>query len=263
MMSAATHATALPAGQRRSRPFGRLMLTELKLLLREPLAVFWGTVFPLVLLIVIGLATHKHHQSSLGGLTFIDVYVPVLCTFVLAILALNAVPATLASYRDKGYLRRLSTTPMGARRLLAAQLLINLGIAACAVAVILVVGAAAFGVSLPTEVGGFLIALVLGAIAMLALGTLVGAMAPNQRAANLIGSLLFFPMMFFAGLWVPRAQMGAVLRHISDYTPLGATVAGVQRATGGNWPHPVQLLVLVVWAVILGLAAGKFFRWDR
>jgi ABC-2 type transport system permease protein len=263
MMPAVTHTIALPVGQRRSRPFGRLMVTELKLLLREPLALFWGTVFPLILLIVIGVPTHKHHQRSLGGLTFIDVYVPVLCVFVLAILALNAVPATLASYRDKGYLRRLSTTPMGARRLLAAQLLINLGIAACAVAVILIVGAAAFGVSLPAQVAGFLIAIVLGAIAMLALGTLVGALAPNQRAANLFGSLLFFPMMFFAGLWVPRAQMGAVLRHISDYTPLGATVAGVQRATADNWPHPMQLLVLVVWAAVLCLAAVRFFRWDR
>ena len=44
-----------------------------------------------------------------------------LMVFTLTILALNALPPVLASYREKGYLRRLSTTPIGAWRLLAAE----------------------------------------------------------------------------------------------------------------------------------------------
>ena len=62
-------------------------------------------------------------------------------------------------------------------------------------------------------------------------------MAPTQRIAAAIGSLLFFPLMFFAGLWVPQAAMGAGLRDISHYTPLGAAVPAVQNAIAGHWPR--------------------------
>jgi len=34
--------------------------------------------------------------------------------------------------------------------------------------------------------------------------------------------------MFFAGLWVPQQVMPPVLRDISDYTPLGASVQAIQ-----------------------------------
>jgi ABC-2 type transport system permease protein len=216
-----------------------------------------------VLLIVLGIAVTHKHQDVYGGERFIDVYAPVLMVFVLAILALNALPATLVAYRDRGYLRRLSTTPVGAPRLLVAQLLINLGVATCAVVLIAVVARLAFAVSLPSELGGFVIALLLGAAAMLALGTLIAAIAPNQRIAGLVGSLLFFGMMFFAGLWVPRAQMGPALRHVSDFTPLGAAVGAAQDAVGGHFPHAAHLAVLAAYALIFCVAAGRLFRWDR
>ena len=74
-----------------------------------------------------GIADLSKPQHSLGGVKFIVAYTPVVMMFTLTILALSALPAALASYRDKGYLRRLSTTPIGAVRLLAAQVIVNLG----------------------------------------------------------------------------------------------------------------------------------------
>ncbi len=86
--------------------------------------LFWALIFPVGLLVVLGSSTSDKPKADLGGLPFIVVYTPVLMTFTLTLLALSAMPATLASYRDKGYLKRLSTTPVGAPRLLAAQLTI-------------------------------------------------------------------------------------------------------------------------------------------
>ena len=125
-------------GHRRS-PTATLALTEAKLFMREPIALFWGVVFPLVLLIVIGSTSSDKASKQYGGLRFIDVYVPVLMVFVLTIVAVNALPAVLASYRDKGYLRRLATTPVGARRLLGVQLGLNLAVVAAAMVVIVIV----------------------------------------------------------------------------------------------------------------------------
>ena len=78
----------------------------------------------------------------------------------------------------------------------------------------------------------------------------------------IIGTILFFPMMFFAGLWLPIAQMPAVLRHISHATPLGAAVPALTAAAEGSWPTGLQLLTMAAWAVAFGLAAARFFRWE-
>jgi len=53
--TAATAATAAPAPTR-SRGFRRLLATELTLFAREPMLLFWGLIFPVGLLVVLGLA---------------------------------------------------------------------------------------------------------------------------------------------------------------------------------------------------------------
>jgi ABC-2 type transport system permease protein len=107
------------------------------------------------------------------------------------------------------------------------------------------------------------LAVAFGVTAMLALGALIAAVTPNTRVAGLVGSLLFFPMMFFAGLWGPRAQMSGTLRHISDFTPLGATVGSVQESVAGHWPQLSHLGVLAAYAVVLVIAAVRLFRWEK
>lgn len=266
MTDLATPTAAPPAAAPRTarrRPFARLLATELRLFVREPMALFWGLAFPVILLVILGVAGSSKPDKALGGVKFIVVYTPIVMVLALAILSLNALPAVLASYRDKGYLRRLSTTPVGAVRLLAAQLLMQLGIIAVVVIVVAAVARIAFSVPLPQQAVSFVIAMALGAAAMLGLGTLISALAPSQRTANIIGSMLFFPSMFFAGLWVPLPEMGSVLRTISEYTPLGATDAALQPSLAGHWSSASHLLVLVAWAVILCVAAGRLFRWDR
>jgi ABC-2 type transport system permease protein len=243
--------------------FRTLLATELKLFIREPMLIFWGLAFPVILLVVLGLAGPKKPERSLGYVKFMVVYTPVVMMLMLTVLSLSAVPAALASYRDKGYLRRLSTTPVGAPRLLAAQLLIAFALESLAVILILLIARVAFSVPLPGQLGGFLLAIMLTMSAMLGFGVLIAAIARNQRIAAGIGSLLLFPLMFFAGLWVPQAEMGAGLRDASHYTPLGAAAPAVQNAIAGRWPGTVHLLVLAGYAIVLCALAGRFFRWDR
>src|SRR6516162_928002 len=168
-------------------PFGRLLVTEAKLLGREPLALFWGIVFPLLLTVIFGLATSGSHDKKLGGLRLIDVQVPVMMVFVLTVLGLQALPATLASYREKGVLRRMSTTPVAPSLLLGADVAINAIVILSALALITVVSRVAFDVNLPSQAIGFALALTLGAIATLALGATVAAVAWSARAASAIG----------------------------------------------------------------------------
>ena len=243
--------------------FGRLLVTEGKLLIREPLALFWGIVFPLMLTVVFGLATSGNRPDrKLGGLRLIDAYVPVLMVFVVTVLAIQALPAALASYREKGVLRRMSTTPASPSLLLGADVAVNATVILLALVLIALVARVAFAVTLPRQALGFAVALTLGAVATLALGGVIAAVAWSARAASAIGTLLFFPMMFFAGLWVPRQLMSSGLRGVSDFTPLGATVAAVQDTMRGSWPHPAHFAVLAAYAIVLSLVASRVFRWE-
>lgn len=243
--------------------FRRLTRTESTLFLREPAAVFWALAFPPLLLVVLGsLPSSRRPDPDFGGLRFVDVYVPVLVAFVVAMLALNVLPPVLAAYREKGVLRRLATTPVSPALVLAAQLAVYTAVAAVATLLVLLVGRLGFGVRLPGCVPGFVLAVALGAGALFALGLLVAAVAPDGRMANGAGAILFFPMMFLAGLWLPREVMPAALRHVSDASPLGATVAALRDSSAGHWPHLWQLGVMVAYALVFGGAAVRLFRWE-
>jgi len=251
----------LMAPARPRRALAKLTLTEAKLLLREPVTLLWGLAFPAALLTVMGLAS-SGAQSDVGGQRLVAVYEPIVIAFVTVALAVQVLPTLLAGYRERRVLRRLATTPVGPARVIAAQLAVNMALALAATAGVLAVGRLAFGVALPGQFAAFLITDVLAVTAMLALGVLIAALAPTARAAGGIGTLLFFPLMFFAGLWIPRAMMPATLRHIGDCTPLGAAVQSLQDSMRGYWPHPAALAVLAAYTIVLTVAAVRFFRWD-
>src|SRR5262249_39433062 len=151
-------------------------------------------------------------NPSLGGLRVIDLYVPIAIALSLAMLALTAMPTCLSTYRERGILRRLAVTPMPPARLLLAQLLTNLLMAIVAVGLLLAVARIVFDVAAPQQVVGYIVAFLLAAAALFAMGLLVAALAPSGKAAPSIGLILYFPLMFFAGLWVPRAAMPETLR---------------------------------------------------
>ena len=50
----------------------------------------------------------------------------------------------------------------------------------------------------------FALAFLLGTVALFAIGLFIAALAPTTRAANAIGTLVFFPSMFFAGALAAR-----------------------------------------------------------
>ncbi len=240
-----------------------LVVTEAKLAWRQPLGPIFGLGLPLLGLIILGVIPSANHPSAaLHGGTLFNAEVPILMLFVLVALALWSLPIPLATYRGQGVLRRMSTTPVPRSWLLGAQVVVNLILAVVAEAIILGVGAGAFGLVLPSQVGGYLLSLVLAAAALFGLGLLATAVARTPQVANAIALPLFFPLMFFAGLWIPQAKMPAVLRHISTATPTGATVKALQASLAGHFPAAQPLLVLVAWAVAFILAAIWLFRWE-
>ncbi len=246
----------------RGSALGRLTLMELRMVLRERSRLI-RLVIPFVLLVIFGsIPFYTQNRASLGGHSLFDAYLPILIAYALGMLALSGVATVLADYREKGVLRRLQTTPVGPARVLAAQIIAHLAMVAVMVVLIIAVARLGYGVFLPRQAAGFVIAALLAAAALLALGLLVAAVSKTSQAAQGIGLLLFFPLMFFAGLFFPIPVMPHFLQHLSHVTPLGAAVQAMSDAWVGHWPHPLQLWTLAAYAVVCVLAAAKFFRWE-
>jgi len=232
-----------------------LTLTEARLLFREPLALFWGLAFPMVLLTIMGLSA-----SRIDGVPLAAVYEPIVIAFISVAFGVQGIPVQIAGYRQQRVLRRLATTPAGPVRVIGAQLIVSVTVILTATIGVLAVGRLGFAVPLPRNPAGFALVAVLSATAMVALGLLIGAVAPTARSAGAAGTVLFFPLMYFAGLWTP--QMSATARHIGQFTPLGAAAQALGDSMSGGWPHPAALAVLGVCTLACAGAAARFFRWE-
>ncbi len=245
------------------RAFGKIVLNEARLAWRLSVGLIFGVGLPVLLLVIFGeIPAFQKHKASLGGLTAFNVYVPILIAFVIAALALWSLPGPLVSYREQGILRRLSTTPVPPSWVLAAQVIVHLCLVVIALFILVVVGIAAFGIDAPKSPGGLLLAIVLSIAALFAIELSIAAVARTANGAAALGSATFLPLMFFAGLWVPRQLMPGALQGISNFTPLGASVEAVQDSMQGVFPPATALLVLAAYAMIFVLVAKCFFRWE-
>lgn len=241
----------------------RITKTEWKLFLREPAAIFFMLAFPPLLMIILGLVpSFREASEDMGGLRVIDLYTPIIISMSIALLALQGLPQAFAGYREQGVLRRMATTPVKPAVMLGGQLIMFTLVSIAVMVVVVTIAAVAFDVPVPRSVPAYLLSYVLCVLAMLSIGLLVASTARGGKAAGAIGSVLFFPVLFFAGLWLPREGMPEILRRISDLTPLGAGVQSLSDAAAGHWPQLLHVAVMLVWTVGAGAVAARFFRWE-
>lgn len=244
--------------------FSRIVIVEFKLRMREKLTPFFTLALPLGLLFAFGLLPGADKpDKGLGGQSGAEYIAAIAMGVTIAVLGLMMLPGVLADYRDKGVLRRMRATPVRPSLLLLAQLAINAVAALVAIVVLIVVGSLALGTPVPQRPAGFALAAVLTVASMFALGLLVAAVAPDARGATGIAMLAFFPSMFLAGVYVPREQLPPVLRDIGDLTPLGAGLRAMREAWMGASPQPSHLVIMTGYAIAAGLAAARFFRWEK
>ncbi|MEU1346120.1 ABC transporter permease [Streptomyces sp. NPDC005795] len=244
-------------------PMLAVLRSEARLFLREPGSLFWILAFPTVLMTILGLIpSFREHDDALGGRRVIDLYVPVAVLLAMIMAGLQAMPPVLTGYRERGILRRMSTTPVRPSALLGAQIALHGAAALGSTLLVMAVGRIAFGVRLPGQPYGYLLALLLAVACVLGLGALVCAVSRTTKISAAIGSVVFFVMMFTAGVWVPVQTMPDTVRRIVQVTPFGAASQALDRAATGAWPSWAYLGVVALWTVLAAVAAIRTFRWE-
>lgn len=241
-----------------------MIKTEVKIFAREPMAVFWGLVFPSLLLLVLGLAFPGAQDPSpdLGGARLVDLYTPIVLGLALITLGVNTLPMVLSLYRERGILRRLATTPVSPSRMVVSQLAVHGVIAVLSSMAAIALGWIVFDVAFPDNLAGLVVAFVMGTLALFAIGLFIGAIAPTASSGQGIAMGAYFPLLFFAGVYFPREVMPEGLLAVSDFTPSGALVEAFADVWAGGMPSLASIGVMAAYAVIFGLAAILLFRWE-
>ncbi len=175
--------------------------------------------------------------------------------------ALFGFGVSLALERGNGWLVLRRASPMRPASYLTAKMVAALCFASAVAAALELLGELAGGVRLPAHsLLALLGVLVAGAIPFCALGFALGMIAPPNGAPAMV-NLIYLPMSFMGGLWIPAALLPAAFKHFTPWMPtyhfgnLALATLGITHAS------IVDILALVAWtAVFFALAA---FGWQR
>ena len=244
------------------RTMAKLIWVEAKLFAREPVTVVFAFAFPLVVLLVLA-GVFRRPDTALGGFTGTDYYVPGYLAVVIASVGLIGLPVHLASLRERGVLRRLPASSVPLASLFGAQTAVHLTMAVVGGAVLLGAAGLVYDVHAPSSAAGVAAGFAVGALAFVALGLLLGSLAPTARAAQAIGLVLFFPMWLLSGAGPPRGVMTDAMRRLSDVLPLTSVVTAIQDPWLGTGSNARQLLVLGTVVVVAATLAVSMQRSDH
>ncbi|MFG1647747.1 ABC transporter permease [Amycolatopsis sp. NPDC049252] len=190
-------------------------------------------------------------------LVFSHVAPALLGVFPFLIMFLIASITTLRE-RTTATLERLMTLPIGRLDLLFGYALAFGAIAVVQVALAAGVSLSWLGLDLAGSVGMLLVIAVLDALLGMALGLFVSAFARTEFQAIQFMPVFVLPQILLCGLFVPREDMGWLLRWLSDVMPLSYAVEALNRVTASSTVDAVILrnLVVVACCALLALVLG-------
>jgi ABC-2 type transport system permease protein len=240
-----------------STAMGRLVRTELILMTREPLTVIFVFIFPVVTMLIIGGSFGTTPTVAFDWVNPAHWYVASYLTVVIAATGLIMVPVHLASYRERGVLRRFAAAGFPRWSFALAQLVTGLVAVAAGSAILLVVAAPVYGLPSMHQMLRVAAAFALGAVAFVAIGVLLGTVLPSARAAQAVGLILFFPSFLLGAGGPPPHVMGSALRGMSGYLPLTRVTDAVRDPWLGTGPATGSLIVVAVLAVVAATLAVR------
>jgi ABC-2 type transport system permease protein len=227
----------------------RLLRVELTLMVRDPLVLTFVFVFPVLTMLIIGGSFGTHPTSGFDEVNPAHWYVASYLTVAIAATGLIMVPVHLASYRERGVLRRFSAAGFPRWSFALAQLLVGLIAIAGSAIIELGVAAPVYGIPALGEWWRVALAVGLGALAFVSIGVLLGSVLPSARAAQAVGLLLFFPSFLLGAGGPPPHAMGAVLRDIARFLPLTVVTNAIRDPWLGLGTANASLLAVLVLAV--------------
>lgn len=236
----------------RVRAFAKRNIKEL---LRDPLTLFFGLGFPLVLLVLMNVI-----QRNIPVHIFeLETLAPGIALFGLTFLALFS-GLLLARDRTSAFLARLAASPMTAADFLLGYLLPLLPMAV-GQSIICLAAAVALGLPVSWNLLAVVASLIPSAMLFIALGLLCGTLFNDKQVGGMCGAILTNVTAWLAGIWFDLSLVGGAFQKIAYALPFVHGADGAKAALAGDWAAlPGHLLWVTAWAAAVFAAAVFLLR---
>ena len=196
---------------------------------------------------------------------YIDFMVPGILAMTIMFAGLMGYAQEIATYREKGILRRIKVSPISLPTFLGSGMATVLILAMVQAVILLAVGVFVFGV----KIGGnwFYIAIIvlIGAVSFLALGFMISSLASDTKSAAMAAMAVAMPMMFLAGIFFPIDFVPKWLSVVAQCLPLyyfGDALREIMIHGASLTAVWLDIVVLVGFGLACFLVSVKFFRWE-
>jgi len=237
---------------------------EFKLLAREPVTLVFSFAFPILVLVLLGgiFGDQTMSRGAYRGVKMMDWYVPSFIALVIASIGTISLPVHLSSYRERGVLRRFRASGVSEAALLGSQLLVSLGVALIGALIITIVGMTVYGAREPAAPAEVALAYVVGVFCFAAIGVLLASLAPTARAAQSVGLMLWFVMLFVSGTSAPLDRLPSWMVWVGKALPLYHSVISLVDPWTGRGTNWTQLAIVAGIGLVATLVSLRVFRWE-
>lgn len=229
----------------------------LRLNLRNPMALIYGYLFPLVFLAAFAVI-YRHDANPLIS------HLGELLTVTALGGACFGLPTTIVAERERGVWRRYRATPAPTGVFIGGLVLSRLVLLLSAAAIQLLIAGAALDMPLPREPMGLALAFTVVSCALIGLGMIVAMIANTVPAVQALGQCIFLPMLMIGGVAVRLSSLPEWTQTLSAFFPGRYAVSAIQNAATGEGIAAAgfDLLVLAAFTLSSALIAASLFRWD-
>ena len=225
-----------------------------KEILRDPLNLFFGLGFPLVLIILLSTiqANIPVPLFEIGTLT------PGITVFGLSFMSLFA-SVLVAKDRESAFLSRLYTTPLKGMDFILAYMVPLLPISILQ-SIIAYLFSIPFGLKLSFSVVKALVGIIPVSLFFISLEVLCGSIFSSKAVGGICGALLTNLSAWLSGIWFDISLVGGVFKRIADLLPFVHAVEMERALFSGNTEGLItHLLVIVGYTVAITILAIVLF----
>lgn len=227
-----------------------------KEILRDPINLFFGLGFPLVLILLLS-AIQANIPVPLFEIQHLS---PGITVFGLSFMTLFSA-TIIAKDRGSSLLQRLYTTPLTPLDFILGYTLpiIPISVAQC---IICYLAAIILGLDVTVNILYAVIFIIPISLLYIGLGLLCGSVLNDKQVGGVCGALLTNLSAWLSGIWFDLNLVGGAFKKIANLLPFIHAVELERAVIVGNWggilPH--LLWVLGYCAVVLSLAVLMFLR---
>ncbi|MGO8907529.1 MAG: ABC transporter permease [Solirubrobacteraceae bacterium] len=239
--------------------------TDLARFWRNPQSRYFTVLLPIVFLVIFAAIFKGTTIVDGKAIAITTFYVPGIMT--LGIISASYVNLTQAvvTQRESGELKRLRGTPLPASFVISSRAAVGVVVAIVMSALLLALGAVAYGVTVPSAIVGLTLAVIVGAASFACIAFAVSTRITAADAAAPATNLTVLPLYFISGVFVPESQIPSFLHDVATVFPI------YHLSQALLWPfvHPhgtgisaSNLAIVAAWGIAGLLFAARTFRWS-